>query len=153
MAKKSAKKPSDEETLNRVMQLLRGANIWCSNPGGRFGEDRCGECNSCQLMDLWEEWNRGKEEAEEAARAVPGGAEEVPPDVQEALDVALEIVRVIDEDVPERSKAKALDYFESVRDFAQDVSETITQKNRVTENQRGALDRSLAGVRKWVRND
>ncbi len=88
-------------------------------------------------------------------RPAPFRAEpvEIPHEVQEALDVGKEILRVIDEDVEERAKLRAADYFESLEDRSKSICETIASRNAVTDNQRNALDNMLAGARKWVHDD
>ncbi len=43
------------ETLTdyeRVMKLLAKISLYCGNPGGRFGEDRCGKCAGCELLAI-----------------------------------------------------------------------------------------------------
>ncbi len=77
----------------------------------------------------------------------------VSPETQEAIDISLEIVRVIEEDVQERAKIKNADYFESCMDKAKAIGETITRTNSVSEGQRKALENTLEGIRKWVHDD
>lgn len=91
-----------------------------------------------------------KKKYPEPFRAAPV---EVPAEVQEALDVGLEITRVIEEDIDDHTKVKHDDYFESCAERAEAICATIHKKNTVTENQRAALDNILAGLRKWVHDD
>lgn len=70
----------------------------------------------------------------------------------EAIELSEEIVRLIDEDVPEWAWDKAPEFFEDIRQKAVDVGETITQTQRVSEKQASALENWEGGVRKWIRD-
>lgn len=66
-----------------------------------------------------------------------------------AVAVADEIAQTVD-DLPDRAKLKAADYFESVAERAEAIADTIRSRGRVTDAQAAALDNMLEGVRKWV---
>lgn len=36
----------------KMRQLIRRVAIYCSSPGGRFGEDECRKCAACKLNKL-----------------------------------------------------------------------------------------------------
>jgi hypothetical protein len=74
-----------------------------------------------------------------------------PAAVKEAIDLIEEIERLIEEDVPERSKTDvAPDFFEGVLKRSKDIGETIESKQEVTPNQLAALNRMKAGVERWI---
>lgn len=79
--------------------------------------------------------------------------EEILFEVKEAMDVAMEIVRVIEEEIEEYTKVKHEDYFESVMDKARAIYKTIKNSNHASKGQRNALDNMLAGIKKWVHED
>ncbi len=43
------------KTLRKIKSLASQANIYCSSPGGRFGEDSCRKCPGCKLLALLRE--------------------------------------------------------------------------------------------------
>jgi hypothetical protein len=72
------------------------------------------------------------------------------PTVNEALKLVEEIQSTIEEDITDEVFNKASDFFISVKEKAASIGETIEDKQRVSEKQFDALDRMLAGVRKWL---
>lgn len=70
-------------------------------------------------------------------------------EVAEALELVESILDTIEE-VPDWKQEKDPDYFESVKDKAEDIGQTVHDRNDVTEKQLAALKNMLAGVRKWL---
>ena len=70
--------------------------------------------------------------------------------VIQAIQKCDEIVDLIDEDVPESAHDKAGEFFESVREGAVEMQETLEETQEVTPAQRSALENWEAGVRKWI---
>jgi hypothetical protein len=70
-----------------------------------------------------------------------------------AVDQGLEIISLIDDDLPEGAEYAA-DFFEDVRAKVSSVIETIEQRRHVTDKQQAALDGWQIGIEAWVnRND
>lgn len=74
-------------------------------------------------------------------------------DVQAAVEVAEETLRIIEEDVSDRAKASNTGFFEGVEEKTKGILDTITRTNRVSEGQSNALDNMQAAVKKWVHGD
>ena len=70
----------------------------------------------------------------------------------EAVELAEEIARLIDEEVPEYAWDKAAEFFEDIREKAIEVGETIENSGHVTDKQASALENWEAGVRRWIRD-
>ena len=71
--------------------------------------------------------------------------------MDEALELCDEILRMIEEDVPERAHDKAPDFFEGVEEKVKSISETIEQSGQATDRQIAALENMQAAVSKWIR--
>lgn len=71
-------------------------------------------------------------------------------EVSEALTLVQKIEDTID-GLPDRVQDRGADFFESVREKAGSIAETIEERGEVTEAQQAALENMLEGVRKWVR--
>jgi hypothetical protein len=69
---------------------------------------------------------------------------------EEAIELAEEIVTLIDEDVPGSAMDKAGDFFEDVREKVVEVQATIEERDHVTTAQANALENWKAGVEKWI---
>lgn len=35
--------------MDLILAYVKNHTIYCDRPGGRFGEDRCGDCPGCNL--------------------------------------------------------------------------------------------------------
>jgi len=75
---------------------------------------------------------------------------EPPADVAAALKQADAILDAIEEDLPERARDRAAEFFESVQAGVKDVRATIVRLNRVTAGQLRALESWAAAVGKWI---
>lgn len=69
---------------------------------------------------------------------------------EEALEEISSLCDLIDDEVPEYALDKAPDFFESIREQASDMSETIERTQEVTEKQVTAIRNWREGVEKWI---
>jgi len=72
-------------------------------------------------------------------------------DWEDALEAIDSLVGMIDdlEESHERTYERGLEFFEDVREKAVSMSETITEREEVTERQSEAIAGWTAGVQKW----
>lgn len=70
--------------------------------------------------------------------------------IKEATDLAEEILRLIEEDVPEQAKLNRANFFESVQEGVGAVLETIEKLKKVTSNQLRALNNWKSGVEAYI---
>ena len=70
---------------------------------------------------------------------------------EKAVDQGLEIISLIDDDVPDHAKDAAPDFFEDVRDKVSQVVERIEITRSVSDRQRAALDGWQSGVEAWIK--
>ena len=70
--------------------------------------------------------------------------------IMEAIQQCDTIVEMIDEEVSEKAKAKAGEFFEDVKAQVTDMQETLVNASHVTVNQQRALDNWEAAVAKWI---
>ncbi len=68
-----------------------------------------------------------------------------------AIDKALEIVQMIDEDVSEEAWTQAEDFFDSIRNRCSDIIDTIERTRTVTGKQAKALIGWHNGVSAWIK--
>lgn len=69
---------------------------------------------------------------------------------KEGLEQCERIIELIDDEVSDRAKDKAGDFFEDVREKCVEVSATIEKTGVVTPGQAKALAGWEEGVRKWI---
>ena len=70
---------------------------------------------------------------------------------EEADELCDEIVEMIDSEIDdEKKEGPAADFFESVREKAAAIQETVTRTRRATEGQITALENMKAGVESWL---
>lgn len=69
---------------------------------------------------------------------------------EQAVDLGMEICRMIDEDLDDEAATDNADFFESVREGASDVVQTIERSQRVTPKQMKALANWHEAVMKWI---
>jgi hypothetical protein len=74
-------------------------------------------------------------------------------DVKDALGVVADIRYLIEEKFDADVIKRGGDFFTEVLGKAKSIGKTIRSSNRVTENQRAALDNILSGVKKWDHED
>ena len=75
-----------------------------------------------------------------------------PVQVERVKRLAQEIIEVIDDEVSDEAKDRAVGFFESVREKANEIEKTVTARAGYTVKQEQALENMLRGVRKWVRD-
>lgn len=73
-------------------------------------------------------------------------------DPADALKEISSLCDRIDEDVPDYAWDKAPEFFESIKEQATDMSETIEKSDRVTEAQMSAIRNWREGVDKWIKD-
>ena len=84
--------------------------------------------------------------------AQPGdGWNKEPPNAAAAIAQCEALIDMIDDDVPDKAKDKAGEFFDDVRDKVVSMSETLTATGRCSEKQQQALDNWQAAVSKWIR--
>lgn len=70
--------------------------------------------------------------------------------IMEAIQQCDTIVEMIEEEVSEKAKDKAGEFFEDVKAQVTDMQETLVTASHVTVNQQRALDNWEAAVAKWI---
>ena len=71
-------------------------------------------------------------------------------DWEDAAEQCDLIVDLIDNEVPDWALDKCAEFFESVREKAVDIGESIAKRKSVTPRQAKALDNMESGVRRWM---
>lgn len=77
------------------------------------------------------------------------GAKDPMVDYVEALELADEIIEMIEDDLPEDAYSKALCFFDSVLERTKEIKETIECAEDVTPGQVEALENMHTGVKRW----
>ncbi len=72
-------------------------------------------------------------------------------DYEDALELADEIIEMIEDDLPGDAYVKAGDFFDSVLEKTKDIRETVECAEDVTLAQTEALENMHAGVKRWMR--
>ncbi len=72
-------------------------------------------------------------------------------DQQDFLNKASEMIELL-EGLPEDTYAKGSEFFDSVRDKIDSMSNSVKQGLPVTQRMQIAMENMEAGVRKWVRD-
>ncbi len=72
-------------------------------------------------------------------------------DQQDFLNKASEIIELL-EDLPEDTYAKGSEFFDSVREKIDSMSNSVEQGLPVTQRMQIAMENMEAGVRKWARD-
>ena len=68
----------------------------------------------------------------------------------EAVELAQEIVQMIEEDITEEQYAAGDEFFDSVMEKAKDIGQSIQERKRASPNQVRALENMKKGVQKWI---
>jgi hypothetical protein len=69
----------------------------------------------------------------------------------QAIALGDEILRLIEDDVPEAAFDKAGEFFESVGERTKAIQETIARTGEATDNQVTALENMESAVSRWIR--
>jgi len=71
---------------------------------------------------------------------------------EEASKLCDEILRMIEEDVSEKARDKAADFFESIVEKVKDIQGWIDENEHVTPKMLASLEGMQSGVAKWIRD-
>ena len=71
-------------------------------------------------------------------------------DYEDALELADEIIEMIEDDLPEDAYSRAPEFFDSVLERTKGIRETIECAEDVTPGQAEALENMHADVKRWL---
>ena len=72
-------------------------------------------------------------------------------DIDKALDQCETIIELIDNEVPDHAWDTSPDFFESIREKVNSMSEWIEENEHITPRMQKSLDGMEQGVRKWIK--